>query len=542
MQYNNKISLSSPQQNYFLASLFFILLLSLSSTSFSQQNSFVYMKDGKFMLDSNEYFPLAVSYSVNIVKDINNDFYISPTREYCKWGNCGKQNSGFYCGTNVSEWKSKIRKHVDKIAEMGFNSIRLVGLTIKQNPEKTGSNSLSSNKYLEQIDPDNLICFKKHKGYKINRKTFDKHVDLVEAFVKIVKEHNEDFPNEQVKVMITTGNGGLQNFSWLYTRYLTVLGDRFKNDPTVFAYELNFEPYYLGNPHFEIDKKYERAENFAQWYYALKAISPSQLITFGALLQDVFNWDAQSFPVDFINLHQYPILKNNYNSEEFERYKCILKWFSEAYDVPWIIGETGIGGNDAANRQNSSIPTEEQQKEFAYSSLTYSKWYGASGYMWWQYKEVPWAKITDPKARSNYLGIVRMKEENEPHKEAAEVFIDFDPLSDCTTCFDPSPEIYYNPNGHEFLNITGRITTPQGEPIKNAYITYKSKKEGYYTFSDENGMYKMYTLKDDYIYSLKATFPGMTITRIGEWDGPKLGPELNLQIDFLDKDRLPYQE
>jgi len=529
----------SPLFTTVILSLVFYLLLSSSNISYSQQNSFVYLKDGKFMLDTIEYFPLAVSYDVKIIKDINNNFYISPAGGYCKWGDCGKYNSDFYCGTNIKEWKSEIRKHVDKISEMGFNCIRLVGLLARQNRNATGSNYLASNKYRIQYDPNNLRCFKRHKGYKINRKTFNKHADLIEEFVKIVKEHNNTYPLKPLKVMISTGNGGLQNFSWLYTKYLTVLGERFKDDPTVFAYELNFEPYYLGNPKYEINKKYENAESFAQWYYALKDVAPSQLITFGAILHDVFNWDARSFPVDFINFHKYPAIKNTYDSQEFERYKCILKWFSEAYNKPWIIGETGLGGNDVASRQNPNIPNEEQQKEFATSSLAYSRWYGGIGYAWWQYKEVPWKKVTDPKARSNYLGLVKMKDEHENHKVAAESFINYDPFENCHTCFDPSPEIYYNPYGYQFLNIKGRITTPDGKPAKNVYIVCKSKNESYYTFSNDNGEFEIFSKPNDVIFTLRASYPGMTVIKLGEWGGAKLDPELNLQIDFLDKSLLP---
>ena len=516
------------------------LFLVSTNMAFSQQDSFVYLKDGKFMLGSIEYYPLAASYSLDIVKDINNNFYISPAAGYCKWGNCDKHNSNFYCGTTILEWKAKIKKQLRKISEMGFNVVRVLGFGLSHNPEK--NSTLLSNYYKVQEDPSRLHCFKRKKGYKINRKTIDKHIDLVEKFIAIIREHNEEFPDNQLKIMITTGKGGLQYHSWKYTKFLAKLGERLQNYPEIFAYEINFEPYYLGYPKFEINQKYERAENFAQWYYALKEASPNQFVTFGALLQDVLNWDAQTFPVDFINLHRYPVLKNTYNSQEFERYKCILKWFSEAYDKPWIIGETGIGGNDVASKQNSNIPTEKQQKEFAYSSLAYAKWYGAIGYAWWQYKEVPWKKVTDPKARSNYLGLVRMKDEKERYKVAARAFIEFDPFAKCYTCFDPSPEIYYNPNGYEFLNIVGRITTPQGNPVKNAYITCKSRQESYYTFSDENGEFKIYTLHDDHIFALNATFPGMTVNHLGIWGGAKLGPELDLQIDFLDKDRLPYQE
>lgn len=522
----------------FLILLLFVLIL--PGITFSQQHSFVYMEDGKFMLDGAEYFPLAVSYELKIIKDINGDFFISPAGGYCKWGKCGK-NSAFYCGTNAQEWKSEIRKHVNKISEMGFNSIRLVGLLARHNPKATGANYLASNKYRIQYDPDNLSCFKKHKGYKIKRKTYSRQIDLIEQFIAIIKEHNEEFPEKSLKVLITTGNGGLQNFSWQYTKYLSVLGERFKDNPIIFAYELNFEAFYLGNPKFEKDNKYEIANNMAQWYYTLKNVAPSQLITYGAQPFDVFNWDAESFPIDFINFHHYSSLKVPYDKEEEDRYHCLLKWMSEVYSKPWIIGETGLAGNNVAHKKNIKIATETEQKEFADFTLSYARWYGGIGYMWWQYKEVPWKKVTDSTAQSNYYGLVRMKDNQERHKAAAEAFLEFDPFSECTSCAEPDPEKYYNPYGYQFLNIKGRITTPDGKPVKNVYIIGKAKKEDYYTFSNEAGEFEIFSKTNDKIYKLIASYPGMSVIQLGNWNEANLDSELDLQIDFLDKSLLPEQ-
>lgn len=519
--------------------LLFILLWLLPNTSLAQQKSFVYLKDGKFMLDSNEYFPLAINYSVNLVKDINGNLCITPHAQYCKWGKCDKGKSGFYCGTNNLEWKAKIRSHIDRIAEMGFNTIRLAGLGLNYNPDKNGTGSLVSKVVRQQYDPNMLHCIKGNKRIKIKRKSINTQIELYVDFMQIIKEHNVAFPNNQLKVILTTGTGGLQSVSWLYAKFLSALGERLRNDPNVFAYEPNFEAYYLGIPAFEKDKKYERADNFAQWYYALKEAAPLQLITYGVQLEDVLNWDPQTFPVDFISLHLYTNLKQPYVSDEFDRYKCILKWFSEVYDIPWIIGETGLAGNDKANQQNPKIATEEQQKEFAYASLVYSKWYGGIGYAWWQYKEVPWVKITAPVPQQNYFGLIRMKDNNERAKSAAQVFLDFDHLAECTTCFDPDPKIYYNPKGYQYLNIKGRITTPDGTPVKNVYIISQSRKENYFTFTDENGEFRLYTQANVELLTLRASYPGMTVIQLVQWDGPKLESNLDLNIDFLDKNRLP---
>lgn len=539
MQYNNQKVNFYSRIISLIFSLFFFLLLTFPNVSHSQQNSFVYLKDGKFILDNTEYFPLAMNYGVNIVKDINGNLCITPHAQYCKWGQCDKGNSGFYCGTNKSEWNAKIRKHIDRISEMGFNTIRLSGLGLTYNPDKTGSGALVSKVCMEQYDPNNLHCIKGNKRIKIKRKSIDTQIKLYEDFMQIVKDHNEAYPNKQLKVILTTGTGGLQSFSWIYNKFLRALGERFKNDPNILAYEPNFEGWYLGYPAHEKDQKYERAENFAQWYYTLKESAPNQLVTYGVQLEDVFNWDPQTFPVDFINLHMYTDMRKPYESIDFDRYKCILKWFSEAYNIPWIIGETGLAGNDIANRKNPKIATEIQQKEFAYSSLIYLKWYGGIGYAWWQYKEVPWLKATSKKAHQNYFGLIRMKDEKERAKAAAQVFEEFDPASNCNTCFDPDPEIYYNPYGYKYLNIKGRFTTPDGKPVKNVYIVSQSKSENYFTFTDENGEFKLFTNENDELFTLRASYPGMTVIQLVQWGGPKLGSNLDLKIEFLDKNRLP---
>lgn len=539
MQYIKMNTSSSHQFIHLLLSTILFLLLTLPKVSNSQSGSFVYLEDEKFMLEGKEYFPLAVTYAVATIKDIHGNFHISPTVAYCNYKNCGKGAPGFNCGADSAEWRANIKKHLDKIAEMGFNTIRLVGLSVKYRPDELNSKAMESNNYFSQEDPNKLKCYTKNKAYTIKRKTFKRQAGLMEEFVDIVKEFNTQHPENKFKVIILVGTGGLQDYSWRYTKYLSYLGKTFSKEPVVFAYEINSEPYHLGYPKYEKNQKYERAENFAQWYYALKEEAPLQLITFGAMVQDVLNWDAQCFPVDFINFHLYPNLKRNFDSMEAEKYKSILKWFSEAYDKPWIIGETSLAGNDVAHKENSKIATEEQQKEFAFSSLAYTKYYGGIGYIWWQYKEVPWFNISHPKSQNNYYGLVRRKDKNENHKIAVEAFQAFDPFDKCLTCFDPDPDVLINPYNYPSLNIEGKVTTPDGKPVKNVYINCKSKNKNYYTFTDENGRFKVYTAPDIVIFQLSASYPGMTVIQLGSWGGSNLDSKLNLKIDYLDKNQLP---
>lgn len=524
-----------------ILSFSFSILLIFPNISYSQQDSFVYIKDGKFMLEGKEFFPLTITYAVQAIKDIHGNFHLSPVLSYCNYNNCGASSTGFNCGADSVEWRARIIKQIDKIAEMGFNTIRLNGLGVTYRPDKLKSKGLESNKYYTQDDPERLKCFTKHPGFKIKRKRFNQQIDLMEEFVDIIREYNKEHKDNQFKLILSLGTGGLQDYVWLYSKYLSAIGRRFSDEPIVFAYQINSEAFYLGYPKFERNKKYERAENFAQWYYALKDEAPSQLITLGTLVKDVYNWDPQCFPVDFINLHHYPKTKIKFDSDEAERYKSIIKWFSEVYDKPWIMGETSLAGNDIAHKQNSLISTEEQQKEFAYSSLAYTRYYGGIGFVWWQYKEVPWFKNSNPKAHENYYGLVRKKDKNENHKIAAEAFQAFDPSNECLTCFDPEPEVFFNPYNYPFLNIEGVVTTSDGKPVKNVYISCNAKNKNFYTFSDEKGRFKIYTQPDVSIYQLFASYPGMTVVELGYWRGPKLDSNLKLEINFLDKNRLPVQ-
>jgi len=253
------------------------------------------------------------------------------------------------------------------------------------------------------------------------------------------------------------------------------------------------------------------------------------------LLQDVLNWDAQIFPVDFINFHIYPNPKIPYDQNEFERYNSILKWFSESYKKPWTIGETGLWGNNKANKINPNIATEKQQKAFAEASLAYSRWYGAIGYVWWQYKEVPWVNDTLPGAKAKYLGLVRIRDDNENYKETAEVFMNFDPNSNDYQCFDPDPELLYNLRNYSHLSIRGKITTRDGSPLKNVFIIGQSEKGSYYTFTNEKGDYRLFTKPDEKIFSLIASYPGMSVSKNGTWKGPRLNSRLDLQLESLNE-------
>ena len=511
-----------------------------------QPPAFIYMEKGKFYLECEEYYPLTCVYLLDIIKDLNGEFHIAPHSQYCQKSNCWK--GAFSCGENALEWKRKIRKHLDTIAAMGFNTIRLNGLAIRGHYSIKDSDvvDLVSNRYLVQYSSKNPLCYLTNDTvrFRIEPSTFARQGDLFEDFLQIVAEHNEAFPERLLRVTLLTGVGGLQKHVEEYASYLSYMGNRFKNNPLVMAYEINSEPFGLGYPEYEVGNKYEVADAFSYWYTVLKNVAPLHYVTLGINMVDAYNWDAQIIPMDFINVHWYPDKAEPYSSDEFERHKAALQWFSESYDKPWIIGETGLWANDRVHSFNKFIATENQQKEYAQGSLIYARWYGAIGYTWWQYKELSWQKDDIARATANFHGLVYREDTNQTYKIAAEAFKTFNPYLNCDTCRNASDIFQVNPEGYPTLKLQGSLRTPRGEPVKNAFIRARGKTDKEYTlyrtFSNANGLFRIYTKSTDEIYKVSVSYPGMGYTDTVKYylTNPP-GQNLDLTIDPLDPDLIP---
>ncbi len=513
-----------------------------------QTPAFIYMEQGKFYEECEEYYPLTCVYLLDIIKDLNGEFHIAPHSQYCQKSNCWK--GAFSCGKNEMEWKKKIRKHLDTIAAMGFNTIRLNGLAVQghYNIRNSVVADLVSNRYLVQYSSKNPLCYLTNDTvrFRIEPSAYARQGDLFEEFLQIVSEHNKAFPDKFLRVTLLTAVGGLQKHVEEYASYLSYMGNRFKDNPLVMAYEINSEPFGLGYPQYEVGNKYEVANAFSYWYTELKKAAPMQCVTLGINMVDTYNWDAQIIPMDFINVHWYPNKSEPYNSKEFQRHKAALQWFSESFGKPWIIGETGLWANDRVHSFNNYIANEKQQKEYAQGSLIYARWYGAIGYTWWQYKELSWQKDDVAGATANFHGLVYREDTLQSYKAAAEAFKSFNPYLQCDTCHNASPDVHVNPEGYPTSKLQGSVRTSLGEPVQNAFIRAKGKTGKahtlYRTFSDANGFYRIYGKTTDEIYKVSVSYPGMTYAdTVKYYLSSPPGLDLNLTVDLLDPDRIPAQ-
>ena len=73
-----------------------------------------------------------------------------------------------------------------------------------------------------------------------------------------------------------------------------------------------------------------------------------------------------------------------------------IYWYTQNVDKPWVIGETAVPAD------NDSVPYSNQV-EFARKTLQMACDCGASGYAWWQFKDVQWSKF-----HPRYMGVLSM--------------------------------------------------------------------------------------------------------------------------------------
>jgi hypothetical protein len=254
-----------------------ILFLLLNSGVSSQNNPFIYVNDGKFMYQCNELYPEAVNYRVDIKYDsVSDDFYISPESQYCPWiteYNC------FDCG-NPDNCIEKIHNDMEGIYNMGFNTVRVCGFTVKQSEDYENIAS-------EYTDP--------------LQSPYTTHFDLIEQFTDIASEHS-------LKVILLTAGHKVDGVKLKYGSYLEELAQRFKYNHTIFAYDIYNEPS-VARHHTSStpDNKNYVFDMFSNWYDNIRNNTANQLVTVGAFSEDaIVQWDPAVMKVDFMSFHTYP--------------------------------------------------------------------------------------------------------------------------------------------------------------------------------------------------------------------------------------------
>ena len=421
---------------------------------------FVYLKGNKFKLNNKKYFPLMLNYIV-VFREIEDSVVISAPKYYEKLNE--------YESHNLKENTTQLNAHLQLINEMGFNTIRLVVLD-RMRKDKTG--------------------FYYNSEKKIHIKTQqNKLINALKVYLNVVKKHN-------LKVMLLMENMINEPSIELFN---TAILEKFRNEPTIFAYDFFNEPLYFDN---ENNKAVHRTKESAfeivtDWRNMMDKHAPYQLFTIGfSEPTEVFEWDPSILPVDFISFHTYHPL----------RVPNEIYWYSKFAKKPWMIGETALPAD------NDSV-SYEHQKTFTKDVYQRVIDCGGAGLGWWEFQEFP--NFTFEASFTgilNHEGITKTKEGNysiigtvKPMVKEIANFKNYK-KKECKT----KPN-YYNMLGYNNYVTRGKIINKRtNKPIEGAVIRACNKWWSICqnTFTNKDGEFTIYS--NDKIARFYFSAPGMS--------------------------------
>lgn len=415
---------------------FLVLTLLITANSISQttqSNEYVSIKGKKFELNGQPFFPLTINYGVDIVHDNNNNLFIAPHNGY-------KDPIG-YEGTNQATCFQSVVNDLIAIKNLGFNSVRLVGLGFG-----------ASKPWYET----NYSTYPATVSYDINLNnalmtpTFPPYTELFGLIQQVLDAAEQ----ADIKIELLSGSKNIDTGSLLtlYTNYLSALSAHFADNPVLFSYDFVNEPLYFGSGS---NTKTQVCDIVESWNSAIKNHS-SQLTTIGlGTASEVFKWDPGMLKLDFLSFHLY-----TENTNSLDDVKRQIKWIGETSKIPWVIGETGFSASDDPNLPG--MGTTQFQKTFAKTTMEMTRDCGGAGYAWWQYADVGWG------APNSAFGVI---DRHGNLKPVSSEFALFNPFSIGTTCVAPSNYLSIPSSGT--TSISGMVIRTHllnAIPVPNAVI------------------------------------------------------------------------
>jgi hypothetical protein len=431
-----------------------VFLLLLARCSFVSRDKasnpeFVTLKGNNFYINKKLYYPLILNYLTSIQIDKNGELYVRPSKAY----SLNKQNHY----TTKKSCLNQFRADMQMIKDMGFNAVRLVG-------------------FGETVIQDNYIYIYSSLGANadtslvLNQKNKQKYFLAIEEALNILN-------GLDLHAIILLK--ALPESSIL-TQHLISTLKYFQKNSTILAWDFFNEPLYFDLK--ERDKK-EVFQLVNLWKRLMHTYAPNHLFTIGLTgTREVFEWDPNLLAVDFISIHPYEFQKTEVQNE--------IYWYGKYCKKPWIVGETGLTAD------NDSVPYVDQ-KEFAKKTLQWAYDCGASGFSWWQYKDVSWNHF-----QSDFLGLLSKNGISQNSKgdtiqgipkPASLVFKNFNSLKQKSKVI--LPPSFYNYSKHTQYRITGKMVDRKSKkPIEGgiflAWNQYYSNS--YHTFTKSDGSFELF--------------------------------------------------
>ena len=409
--------------------------------------TFISINQNGFYLNDSLFFPLTLNYIVDLQYGGGN-LWASPANGY-------DSVKGHYY-TSKDSCLMQLKKDMELIKKMGFNSVRIVRVgEVNINP-KNGELSVIANfknKRDTTIVLSNSFWLRKNDSY-------NNYFTAIEEMLGIIDSAG-------LKVVFLTRMSIEFNSTETFLKNLV---SYFKKSSTIMAYDFFNEPLYFDRKDRLKITVYSKVNH---WQKIITTRAPNHLSTIGLEgVREVFEWDPNILNVDFISYHPY--------EHEPEQVRNELYWYGKYTNKPWIVGETGW--YTSKKNERDSLKT---QKSFAIKTLEQSYNCGAKGYSWWQFKDVAW---NDLKNHSDLMGLVS---KNGNTKKAIRVFQDFDPTKkkgDCL-CLDN----YYNYSESTSFLLRGKLVDGENFPIEGGIILGWSKQwtDSYHTITKKDGTFEL---------------------------------------------------
>lgn len=429
----------------------------------------VQLENRQFYLDGKPFFPLAVNYMASTQFD----------------GQTMWPLSAFDYHENQHETRNRNDAHRQLLAEftlirdLGFNAIRFVGIGEPSIDEK-GDGHLEV--FTRSLDGEGI--------------SFDLRSD---SALNIYFNALDDLFN-------TASEAGLQVVYLIRLRpqftstsnLLRQFCKRFKDHPALMAIDIYNEPLYFDQPEKTKEEIYPIVKH---WRKIIRTYAPHKLVTIGLVgIREVFRWDPNILDVDFISYHPYEY--------EPEQVRNELYWYSKHTNKAWIVGETSIPSD------NDSVPYTDQAA-FAEKTIRQALACGASGYSWWQYKDVNWQKY-----HASYMGFLNrtgytinskgdtisgsLKPVAHEFKKAFQQW----PADTCLRL--PN---YANYSSSTAFRLSGKVTDEKGRGIEGAVVLAWNEfwSHSYHTVTQQDGRFEL--LGSFPFYHWIASAAGYTMVR-----------------------------
>ncbi len=416
------------------------------------ENTGITLKGKTFYDNGKPIFPVFTNYIVGLVDDgkevwpCASEYFTEDSEDFPR---------------NKSSSVNAMSADFELLSSKGIQYLRITGLGETEKNTKTNKLFLHTK----------LLSRKQGTRHLVSEKDISDYFDAVALVLDLAYAH-------KIRVVLLVKTVLLDKER---ENMLEKFASRFSGHPGLMAYDFFNEPLYFDRAFHE---KIEIVKSVARWNGIVKKNAPHQLTTIGLVgIREVFEWDPSLLPVDFVSFHPYEF--------EPEQVRNEIYWYGKHVNKPWIIGETAIPAD------NIKV-SYETQKKFAEDTFRQSYHCGASGYSWWQYKDVDWKRY-----HANFMGILSLQGTtltpsgylvSGTCKPVAAVFLAFSAYRQSLPCsLLPNYYNYTEKTKKTKCLLTGKVLDKKKRPVSGAVIMVWNKdySVSYHTVSKADGSFEL---------------------------------------------------